>query len=399
LAEPLGGYADRVQGVQGVLDPLEVHVVTFADSQHRFALIVADLVCVNADIADRIRAAVRPLDVDSCWVAATHTHASPEAGCVPGGSPTPLSLGTRLLTAALTATRAALADERESMLRPARVQISGLAGRRNHAEAPLDVPVDALVVTAGDTVVGAVVVCPVHPTVLPADNSYVSADLSGGIRRALSDGDRWVVVATGAAGNISTRHTRRGRRSSEVDRLAELVAERLRLDDRLPVPQDGSRIRPPATRLIELEPKSPDEASGATPPMLADAGSDERSRLVLEQGRRIAGDLLAQERTEPYQVAIQAMGLGPVTLVAVPAELFLELGESIRAGAPADGGSEVVVVGYANGYLGYLTNSDSPPTYETLVSPVRRGSGEYVVEAAIELVQAVADARSTRDRV
>ncbi len=391
----MGGYADRTDGVQGVLDPLEVHVVTFADDDHRFALIVADLVCVNSDVAGRIHATVGALHVDSCWVAATHTHASPEAGCIPGGSTTPSSLATRLLTAARAATEAAVANEQEATLHPTRVHVAGLAGRRNTVDTPTDIPVDALVVTdERDDVIGTIVVSPVHPTVLPADNSYVSADLSGGIRRALGTGHRWVVVATGAAGNISTRHTRRGRTSSEIDRLGQLVAEQLKIDERLPAPPDQVRIRPPATRVIELEPKKPDEIDSAIRFELDNSRSDERSRVVLEQGRRIAGELAAQARTEPYRVAVQAVGLGSATLVSVPAELFLELGESIRARASAANGPAVIVLGYTNGYLGYLTTGDAPETYETFVSPVRRGSGEHVAEAASTLAQAVGETRS-----
>jgi hypothetical protein len=394
-AEPMGGYADRAEGVQGVLDPLEVHAVTFADDDHRFVLIVADLVCVNVDIVERIRAAVRPLNVDSCWVAATHTHASPEAGCFPGGSTTPPDVGIRLITTALDATKAALANEQESALRPTRVHISDFAGRRNDADAGVDVPVDALVVTNDDGIVGAIVVCPVHPTVLPADNSHVSADLNGGIRRALGAGNRWVVVATGAAGNMSTRHTRRGRKPSEIDRLGGMVADELEINEWVPTPSNRNGLRPPAEGVIELEPKKPEEIDHAIQFDLDNHGSDERSRQAHEEGRRVVADLAAQRRTEPYRFAIQAMGLGSVTLVGIPAELFLELGESIRANASTVDGTSVIVLGYTNGYLGYLTNRDTPPTYETLVSPVRRGSGEQVAEAAIKLVQTVAEARST----
>ncbi|RIQ17202.1 hypothetical protein DY240_22520, partial [Jiangella rhizosphaerae] len=228
--EPMGGYADRSHGVGGVLDPLEVHVVTFAACRHRFALVVADLICVNTDIAERVRAALREVRIDACWVAATHTHAGPEAGCSPGGEPTPPEVARRLLAAAVGAAKAAIADEQEARLTSTRAHIAALAGRRT-AGAPedLDIPVDALVVTTARGVTGVVTVSPVHPTVLPADHHDVSADLNGAIRRALAAPGRWAVAATGAAGDISTRHTRRGRSPAELDRLAALVAAELPL--------------------------------------------------------------------------------------------------------------------------------------------------------------------------
>lgn len=383
--ERMGGYADRSQGVRDVLDPLEVHVVTFADHAHRFAIVVADLICVNADIVDRIRTAVADLRIDSCWVAATHTHASPEAGCVPGGSPTPAGVGARLLDAAVVSAKAAISAERDATLATTRAWLSDLAGRRNAGDAsPSDIPVDAIVVAGDGAPTGVLTVSPVHPTVLPADNSDVSADLNGGIRRALSTGGRWVVAATGAGGDISTRYTRQGRSAAEIDRLAAVVAAGLGVDR--PHRARPGTVTPPVTTSLRLpaKPRSEvDAAVVAAPPTSALA--DTRVREVFEQGQRIARDLAAREHRDSYEIEIQAVGLAGLVLVAIPGELFLELGERIRERT----GENVVVLGYTNGYLGYLPTADTPPTYETLVSPVRAGSGEQVVDAAVLAIESI----------
>lgn len=394
--ERMGGYADRAQGIRGVLDPLEVHVVTFADQAHRFALVVADLICVNTDVVARIRAAVRELGIDSCWVAATHTHASPESGCVPGGSPTPPGIGARLLDAAVAAASAAVAAERTASLHHTRAWVADLAGRRNAGEAaPVDIPVDALVVShegnATGNAAGVVTVSPVHPTVLPADNSDASADLNGGIRRVLAAPGRFVVSATGAGGNISTRHTRQGRTRAETDRLAALVADHLDLAAPR-TPRGAGAVGPPVSRHVRLAAKPPaevDVATTATPPTAVQA--DARSLDVFRQGQRMARELAARWHSDTYEVEIQAVRLGGITLVAVPGELFLELGEAIRAAA----GGAAVVLGYTNGYLGYLPTRDTPPTYETLVSPVRLGSGEQVADTAARAAAAVASEERT----
>ncbi|SCL25926.1 hypothetical protein GA0074692_2052 [Micromonospora pallida] len=387
--EPMGGYVDRSEGVQDVLDPLEVHVVTVADDDHRFALVVVDLICVNADIVERIRAAVRGVGVSSCWVAATHTHASPEAGCAPGGGATPQHLGDRLVAASLAAARRAVATERPARLAATRSLVSGLAGRRNVVDSPpMDIPVDTIAVTVGTDVVGLIVVSPVHPTILPAANNHVSADLTGGIRRALSAPDRWVVVATGAAGDISTRHTRQGHGPPEVGRLGALVADRFvpppsPVEDRPAAP-----VRPPVSRCVRLRPKQPAELDASARPI--PEVRDGRIRQVLHQGLRIAREQAARQRSEPYEVEVAAVDLDGVTLVGVPGELFLELGEAIRATA-----GDVVVLGYTNGYLGYLPARDTPPCYETFASPVSAGSGEIVVETAVEVAL---EAARDRDR-
>lgn len=377
----MGGYADRPQGVQGVLDPLEVHVVTFADDGHRFALVVADLICVNADVVERIRSAMRDIGVSSCWVAATHTHASPEAGCNPGGGTTPRHVADRLKAASLEAARHAIASERLARLGATRTLVPGLAGRRNVADSPpMDIPVDTIVVTSGTEVVGLVVISPVHPTVLPADNNHVSADLSGGIRRALSTPDKWVVVATGAAGDISTRHTRQGRGLREVDRLGIRVASRVELPQPRPDNNPPVPVRPPISRSVGLLPKQPAELDASLRP--TPQVEDERIRRVLQQGLRLAEEQAARQRTEPYVVDVAAVDLDGITVVGVPGELFLELGEAIRSAATDQ--ACVLVLGYTNGYVGYLPTRDTPPCYETYASPVSAGSGEIVVRAAVE---------------
>ena len=295
----------------------------------------------------------------------------------------------------MRATSAALADERDATLHTSRVRISDLASRRHLPELrAIDIPVDVLVVSSEGQVAGMIVISPVHPTVLPYDNHSASADLSGGIRRALRTPTRWVVAATGPAGDISTRHTRRGRDEHEIDRLGALVADRLR-GRVLPADAPGSMtLIPPVSASVLLMAKQPAEAV-----IPGDGGvTSGRSLSVLEQGRRIARDLMARDRSHPYEIEVQVLALGAVTLVAVPGELFLELGERIRAGAAAPG-IDVVVLGYANGYLGYLPSRDTPTSYETLVSPVAKGSGELVVAAAIDAAAELMNRRRGDDRI
>ncbi|MEV4089983.1 hypothetical protein AB0J43_57920, partial [Nonomuraea fuscirosea] len=89
---PMGGYLDRPGPSTGLLDPLSVEAVTWFDGERRFALATADVICVNEDLAHRVRSESQSSDRSlgcELWLAATHTHSGPETGCVPGGGPTP----------------------------------------------------------------------------------------------------------------------------------------------------------------------------------------------------------------------------------------------------------------------------------------------------------------------
>jgi hypothetical protein len=112
-----------------------------------------------------------------------------------------------------------------------------------------------------------------------------------------------------------------------------------------------------------------------------------RNEQVFRQGLDIARDL--KQGPTSYAMTLEALDLGAVTLVAVPGELFLELGEAIRSSS-ANPANPVIVLGYANGYLGYLPTRNAPLGYEVVVSPVAAGSGERVVEACRGLLAQLA---------
>lgn len=397
LGEPMGGYADRSGGVAGTHDRLEIHAVTFTQGDATFALIVADIVCVNNDLVAQIRQSLAAsCGITHCWVTATHTHAGPESGCRPGGSATEPGLSARVVDAALAAVRRAAAATVVSSVSVARASVTNLAGRRAYEDADAPMPLDAMVIRARSGIVGVIAVSPIHPTVTGARNRQCSADLNGGIRRALErqlrTGGRdtpWVVVATGAAGDISTRHTRRARTWAEIDRLADRAAAALALAITTEPGAEGrpDQIRSVITRrvTVKLAPKSPTHLPDRPLP-LTDPHPD-RNELTYRQGWRLATEILDAARPEFHPVALETVRLGDIDLLAVPAELFLSLAEQIRQSAPSP--EHFLFFGYANGYLGYLPDRAAylEPAYEVLVSPVAPGSGELVAQAATELLR------------
>jgi hypothetical protein len=386
--EPLGGYADRAGGALGSLEPLEVHALSIQRGEQRMVLVVVDVVCVNTDIVERVRKRVHDLGVSALWLSATHAHSTPEAGCFPGGGPTPESVAIRIVEAVYEATMGAIAAERPAHVRAVRADVSDVGARRNVPPAlSPSVPVDAVIFERTNAArvterLGMLVVTPVHPTVLGAENRFASADLAGGVRRALAGDAHWVVAATGAAGDISTRATRRGRDLAEVDRLALDIADAVRheLAGSAALLPDDEILGLPIARTLSLPTSHHPEPVTR---FATDAASDAfaaRRQAVLEQGITLVADRRSRISADHLEVTVEALRLGSVRLVAIPAELYLGLGERIRAQHRQ---ADVIVLGYTNGYLGYLPDRDAPVSYETVVSPVERGSGELVVQAAL----------------
>ncbi|MFC7485939.1 hypothetical protein ACOCJ7_05375 [Knoellia sp. CPCC 206453] len=404
--EAMGGYADREGGVRGTQDPLEVHAVVVdvtGGGDLHWALVVVDLVCVNRDAVLAVRdALLTQLGISGVWLAATHTHAGPESGCHPGGDVTPPAVMSRLVEASVSAARAATEAQAPGRLDAVRVEVKGLAGDRTMSTTgPQGIPIDIVVASSHAELLGLLVVTPVHPTVLGAENTLASADLSGGIRRALKrrfpdgpTGTPWVVTATGAAGDISTRFSRRDREPREIDRLGDVVADAASgaIKDALLAHTAGSAVASAdtpdasvATRTVTLMVKQGDDPDGAllsSAPGPDLAVRDKRLLHVLRQGHEIATHRAARHPAT-ISIEIAVAHVSGVTFAAVPAELFLALGTEIRRRAPVP--EQTVVLGYTNGYLGYLPTRDSDVGYEVLVSPVAAGSGEQVVDVAVEL--------------
>jgi hypothetical protein len=87
----------------------------------------------------------------------------------------------------------------------------------------------------------------------------------------------------------------------------------------------------------------------------------------------------------PAELQLEAWVLGDLVLVAVPGELFASLGSRTASGTAG----LTVILGYANGYVGYLTDVDAheSQTYEALASPFGPEAGNEVAVAAAALVE------------
>ncbi|MGZ4477232.1 MAG: hypothetical protein ACXVW2_01345 [Nocardioidaceae bacterium] len=177
---PMAGYVARTGCATGTLDELEVSATAFTAGGRTVVLCVADVLAVDVDLAA------------SC------------ATAVAGAAGLTLHHGL----------------------------LHGVGGQRCGPQRRTTVPASVLAVRDGaratGPVVGLLAVLAVHPTVLPAANREVSADLPGAVRRALAGHVRWSVVATGAAGDMSTRASRRAQTPAEVDRLGTEAAGQLR---------------------------------------------------------------------------------------------------------------------------------------------------------------------------
>lgn len=378
----MGGYVARSGAVSGELHPLEVGAVAFVGAGGVAVLCVADLLQVDDGPAATARSAVAAAvgtSPDLVWLCATHTHSGPM----------PSEVTDQLVAGCVSAARTAVSDARPSAVTLHRAELAAVGGQRTGSSRRAAVPVDALrVANSSGVLVGLVGVVPVHPTVLGAANTLVSPDLPGAVRRSLVAAGTWSLVATGASGDVSTRAHRREQTPAEVDRLGGLTADAMLVAAATPALAEATDVVSGRVSVMELEPADPEAAfrRGALESArrtLAEARASGDAGLVRDATVGLEGAELAAGAAEPTAVscATAYLDLGGIRLLGLGGEPFLDL---------APGGSSVLL-GYANGYAGYLptrtaftdaTAHPAHPAYEVLISRVAPGQPERALAAA-----------------
>jgi len=428
---PLGGYLLR-QGktATGTHDPLEATLVWLRDSDGGEVLWVAiDALCVDEELAMEIAAAVGDAcgcATDAVLVCASHTHSS-AAGWVQG-------LGPMLPETADRGLREALVDRLAgaALLLPGRlgpcwpVLAEGSApaagGNRNDPNGPHDASVGVLaLVDAGGGIVTTVVDYASHGTVLGYDNLAWSADWPGATRRSLSgalvpivpfeepasgalpaaEAALPIAFLQGAAGDASPRFVRRSQSFSEVDRLGGLVAAGA-LAALLQAQPAAANVRV-AVRRASITVQTRD---------LPDLAEARRRAAELEKtwlAARAAGvpaphERIARTRYEgalmlaalaeagippSMQLPVAAVAVGEAAWIHLPVELFASFGLAIRERSPF---AWTRVIGYTNGYFGYVADEAAhrDGVYEASASRFDARGGKALTDAAVELLRSLA---------
>ncbi len=265
-----------------------------------------------------------------------------------------------------------------------------------------------IVLRADDAVtgepIGTVVNYACHPVVLCEDNLSYSGDYVASLLQALEAAGGDAIFFNGACGNVNPN--RRG--SHEVKRaMGEALAEAVLAADFTVVEADSVRTRTVKVGLpLRRQPAEAFDAyvraAEAALAVHGDDGGFEGGRLAdevkraramaarVEQRRKRFGDRV---RGDDLEVRQQVARVGPVAFATLPGETFVELGLDLkrRSGVP-----HLMVVGYADEAIGYVPTEAAYAEggYEVTSSHVRPGSGERLVESALDALATFDERRS-----
>jgi neutral ceramidase len=409
----MGGYGARKGPATGVHDDLYVRSIVFeADDGERFGLITCDLLNFDRPVVERVRelvSAATGMAPERIMLAASHTHSGPSTRILMFGEPPaeykawlPVQLASSLIQAC--------ADLGEAEVAGAVGEVAGLGANRTDPALPHDPSVRLLAASAGGRLKAVLLNYGCHPTVMGPENLLVSADWPGAavamLGRALGY-PVWIGFAQGAAGDVSARFVRRAQSFAEVERLGSLLAGKsLEMLGNLPafgVASCGGGLRSAAavgvrSRVVSLEPRAlPGQAEAEAAIATAEArlaavqaaGASPGEIRIAEtalQGARIALAWKSMQDKLEFDAEVQVARIGrDVALVGLSCEPFSALGLEIRRRSPF---ATTLVVGYANGYCGYMPDEASFARggYEASSAFTAPGSGERLAETALTLL-------------
>lgn len=414
---PMSGFAARTGPATGVHDPLLVHALVVGDT----ALLTVDVVGLHEDDCAEIRRRCA-LPAERVVVHATHTHGGPASMRGRLGGPVDEGWLDALVTTCVDAVDAAL-EAALTAREPVEVtagygECPGVARNRRRPGGPVDdtLPVVALRRPDG-SLLAAVVSYACHPVVLGADNTLLTADHPGVVRRILTarlGGP--VLFVTGCAGDANTGHSAAASISTAAtpDRTfdaAGRVGARIAEAALAAEPEPGPPGVRAATREVSLDLDVPGRASVAADVAAwaaEAAGSDPARAALLGCWAQWGRELLARGAPPPrWPASVSVLRWGPALVVALPGEPFAAAARQIRRHAlRTDPAATVVVAGYSNGCPGYLPAAQEYPhggyeveeahRYYGMPGPFARGSAEALVAAVARLLDEGALTREHR---
>jgi hypothetical protein len=330
---PIGGFARLSYRSAGNPGPVGARALVVAEPGCRVALVSAELLLVPESLEAEVAARVADLGLTGLVVAATHTHAGP-GGYVEGAvferiatGPFDPAVREAVVRAIVDAIRSAAASLAPARLTSVRSAADDLARSRSGGleDAPLTV---VRLARADGAPLAELTVFAAHATLLGKRNHVISGDWPGRFLQGGTHGLR--LFFQGAIGDQSTE----GPSSGSTRGFANVLSSRV----------DALRFSTPEAApplaFATVEFGLPTSDVGAAPWPLGRAARNLAARSFPATGR------------------VEAIRLGPVLFLAVPAEPVSAVAAAWRTTLPP----EATIVSLANGYVGYVEEASRMAT-------------------------------------
>jgi hypothetical protein len=413
IGATLTGFSARVGVAAGVHDELYVRSLALESDEAAVALVSVEVLALDGDFIGALKQAVERrigLPAANILIACTHTHSGPVT--IKSFFNPEESLDDAYMARLAAAVEQSVAEAWERRAPAAAgwgvARVTGVGvNRRDPDNGYVDQDASILKICDSQGAVRAVLIhyaC--HPTVLGPNNLLITGDFPG---VALDEVERstggFALFFNGAQGDISMGHSselsaigviapgRTFERAAEMGRrladavLAELpriptedialiagsVSVALPLKSYPPAGQLAREVRIAEEHLASLAGRGPGDAELRQAMMNALYASI--ARILAEANSRYPSGVMPLD--------LHGVRIGGMVLAGLPAEAFAEVGQHMKAAS----GSKILVVGLANGYIGYVPCRQAYPEggYEIVSSRVTPEAEDALAGAAARL--------------
>lgn len=390
----MAGYIRRAGVSQGVHDDIFVKTLVLDTEELRLAIASFDLLGLDEHLYWNLCSAISQLlGPDTILIAvATHTHSAPASAFQ---SPL-LTFGDdvyeedyfqHVLGAFEQSAVEAEKNLSNAKMTFSAVKVEGVATDREDPSRKIDDVATLLLFSLERGVRCGVLHYAVHPTVLGPENLLISRDLVGFavdyIEKALKV--ETCLFVNGAAGNVSTRFTRKEQSFGEAQRLGILLAEQVAKGYSLHSAgiQEEAKIWAIQNQL-KLKMLSPQRKLVEARAMVREwRGEADRRMESLIEGIELL-EKLSNIKEFPTSILVQASYLeieetmkGVWLPFELPASLPLKFKEML--------GTHILISSYANGYYAYIAPEDAP-SYERIFELLENMEKEKILELIEELL-------------
>jgi hypothetical protein len=417
IGTPLGGYAARKSVSQGIHDDLYATAMLLQREKDALVIVTADLIGFPREVVEQIRKAVQKyanIPPTNVLIAASHTHSGPDLLFGHQG------LASRAYVEVLIENIVGAIYATQKKLHPVEIgvgqgRLEGLGvNRRTFTGVPVDPSVGVLRVDCNKKPEGILINYTCHPVVLGPDNLLITADYPGYALRIIErvlEGKVIPMFTNGAAGDINVGHSAElsaigekipGRTFERAEKLGLMLAgEVLKTLAKIESSQevliataskDVFLPLKPLPSLEEVKALVQDKEKALNELVQKGASAELVAKAKIE---KLYADILFQQVNERQQkpkelnpVELQAIRIGNCALITFPGELLVEIGLKIKEQSPFQ---YTYVIGYANGYVGYLPTKQAfeEGGYEAVASHFAPESEEIVIEESLELLRSL----------
>lgn len=414
---PLGGYY-KFRGSAGVLDPLYAKTIVMEKDGTHAVIVVLDLSGTVRTGVEAARKAIQEqcgIEGDHVLISGTHTHTGPQQ---PRGSM--MDDITKVNSPAgvsyidsLPGLIAESVKQAKSKLTPVKTSVvigkaEGISFNRrilregqqeaiwqprtltpqDRPAGPVDPDVGVLLfqgVGADATPVASLLNFAMHPTSV-GGGVKISADYPGVFTRLVSErhgAEMISVFANGTCGNINHTDYITGKRRTTLQ-LGTALADAV--DVMWPNLKSTDTFKPRIrSEQVTLQRRTFTEAQiTKAKDMAANMLTKNFGTVPMAETVCILETL--DKKDKPLLAEVQVIAISDdVAIVALPGEIFVELGLAIKKASPF---KHTLIAELANGSVGYVPNKEAFPqgNYEVVSARGEIGSGEKLVEVALKLL-------------